>query len=100
MTVIKSSVLTPQSAIRLLQCLHYEGITWWKNNAAVLFYTAQLYLFELLLSPAVKALCVQSIRSFFRQQFATALLQLGNGLEHLAIGTQSLPYQTPYYQVT
>lgn len=42
-------------------------------------------MFELLLSPAVTQVDIQSVRPFFRQPFAAMLRQLGNGLEDLRL---------------
>ena len=47
-------------------------------------------MFELLLSTSVKHVSVHEVRSFFRQQFVTAMRQLGTGLEQLAIRINEL----------
>lgn len=46
-------------------------------------------MFELLLSPTVKTVNIQSIRPFFRQPFAAMLKQLGNGLKDLVLEDSS-----------
>lgn len=46
-------------------------------------------MFELLLSPTVKYVDIQSVRPFFRQPFAAMLRQLGNGLQDFVLEDSS-----------
>ena len=46
-------------------------------------------IFELLLSPSVKEVSIQSIRPFFRQPLVTIFRQLGTGIEGLILHDSS-----------